>query len=90
MSSPIVSHNRLGRWSSDDSEKSEKTVLDYAKEASKKEVQAQAEQPATKGPPLPFHTIEGYGGGALTPMAYLVNPARRATSSACPRRRFPT
>jgi hypothetical protein len=27
-----------------------------------------------KGPPLPFHTIEGYGGGAITPMAYLVNP----------------
>lgn len=27
-----------------------------------------------KGPPLPFHTIEGYGGGSITPMAYLVNP----------------
>jgi hypothetical protein len=27
----------------------------------------------TKGPPLPFHTIEGYGGGAITPIAYLVN-----------------
>jgi hypothetical protein len=27
-----------------------------------------------KGLPLPFHTIEGYGGGAITPMAYLVNP----------------
>jgi hypothetical protein len=27
-----------------------------------------------KAPPLPFHTIEGYGGGAITPMAYLVNP----------------
>ena len=26
-------------------------------------------------PPLPFHTIEGYGGGAITPIAYLVNPA---------------
>ena len=26
-----------------------------------------------KGPALPFHTIEGYGGGAITPMAYLVN-----------------
>ena len=25
-------------------------------------------------PPLPFHTIEGVGGGAITPMAYLVNP----------------
>lgn len=28
-----------------------------------------------KSPPLPFHTIEGVGGGAITPMAYLVNPA---------------
>jgi hypothetical protein len=27
-----------------------------------------------KGPPLPFHCIEGYGGAAITPMAYLVNP----------------
>lgn len=33
---------------------------------------AQDEQ---KGPPLPFITIEGQGGGAITPMAYLVNPA---------------
>jgi hypothetical protein len=34
-----------------------------------------ADAPAEKGPPLPFHTIEGVGGGAITPMAYLVNPA---------------
>ena len=27
-----------------------------------------------EAPPLPFHSIEGYGGGAITPMAYLVNP----------------
>jgi len=32
------------------------------------------EAPQTEAPPLPFHTIEGYGGGAITPMAYLVNP----------------
>lgn len=31
-------------------------------------------QDEEKGPPLPFHTIEGVGGGAITPMAYLVNP----------------
>ena len=31
------------------------------------------EPPPSKGPPLPFHTIEGPGGGAITPMAYLVN-----------------
>lgn len=30
--------------------------------------------PPAKGPPLPVHTIEGYGGGAITPTAYLVNP----------------
>ena len=34
-----------------------------------------APPPAEKGPPLPFITIEGQGGGAITPMAYLVNPA---------------
>ena len=32
-----------------------------------------------KGPPLPFHTIEGYGGGAITPMAYLVNAGDECT-----------
>ena len=26
-----------------------------------------------KGPPLPFHSIEGYSGGAITPMAYICN-----------------
>jgi hypothetical protein len=36
-----------------------------------------ATQPAEEPPPLPFHTIEGYGGGAITPMAYLVNPGPR-------------
>ena len=34
----------------------------------------QANGQEEKGPPLPFHCIEGYGGGAITPMAYLVNP----------------
>ncbi|MBN2294149.1 MAG: DUF3034 family protein [Pirellulales bacterium] len=32
---------------------------------------------AYAAPPLPFHTIEGVGGGAITPMAYLVNPEPR-------------
>jgi hypothetical protein len=41
---------------------------------------APASAPAPeKGPPLPFHTIEGYGGGAITPMAYLVNPGDECT-----------
>jgi hypothetical protein len=37
--------------------------------------QASAPPADEKGPPLPFITIEGQGGGAFTPMAYLVNPA---------------
>jgi hypothetical protein len=37
---------------------------------------AQDAQEEEKGPPLPFITIEGVGGGAITPMAYLVNPAK--------------
>jgi hypothetical protein len=37
--------------------------------------QQPAAAPAPAAPPLPFHTIEGYGGGAITPIAYLVNPA---------------
>lgn len=38
------------------------------------------QEPTPKGTPLPFHTIEGYGGGAITPIAYLVNgPANGAT-----------
>ena len=42
---------------------------------------APAADPAPeKGPPLPFHTIEGYGGGAITPMAYLVNPGPADTT----------
>ena len=27
-------------------------------------------------PPLPVHTVEGLGGGAITPMAYLDSPER--------------
>lgn len=36
---------------------------------------ATAAEPAPgDGPPLPVHTIEGGGGAAITPIAYLVNP----------------
>lgn len=31
------------------------------------------EHHACKGPPIPFHSIEGYSGGAITPMAYICN-----------------
>jgi hypothetical protein len=30
--------------------------------------------PPEEPPPLPFHSIEGVGGGAITSIAYLVNP----------------
>jgi len=35
----------------------------------------EAPAPDDDPPPLPFHSVEGYGGGAITPMAYLVNPS---------------
>ena len=47
---------------------------DAAAQATEAAAPAPAAQPE-KGPPLPFITIEGAGGGAFTPMAYLVNPA---------------
>jgi len=34
---------------------------------------------ASKAPPIPFHTIDGYGGAAFTPIAYLVNPGPKGT-----------
>jgi hypothetical protein len=48
------------------------TFADEAVEMSVEDATAAAapEEP----PPLPFHSIEGVGGGAITPMAYLVNP----------------
>jgi len=33
----------------------------------------------TKGPPIPFHSIEGYSGGPITPMAYLCNPGPKGS-----------
>lgn len=47
-------------------------------------------QPDEKGPPLPFHTIEGYGGGAITPMAYLVNPGKKGEAFGLPAAAFST
>jgi len=48
-----------------------------------------ADKPADeKGPPLPFHSIEGYGGGAITPMAYLVNPGPKDTIFGLPSAAF--
>ncbi len=46
------------------------------------EAGAEAEAPPAapaKAPPLPIHTIEGYGGAAITPVAYLVNPGAEGT-----------
>ena len=45
-------------------------------------VQSPAE--AGKGPPLPFHTIEGVAGGTITPMAYLSNPGPEGTTIGLP------
>lgn len=44
------------------------------------------ESPAkpAKAPPLPVHTIEGYGGGAITPTAYLANPGAPGTTIGLP------
>ena len=48
-----------------------------------------ADKPADeKSPPLPFHSIEGYGGGAITPMAYLVNPGPKGTIFGLPSAAF--
>jgi len=44
---------------------------------------APAAQPV-KGPPLPFHGIEGYSGGVITPMAYLCNPGPKNTFCSIP------
>ncbi|MGD0382025.1 MAG: DUF3034 family protein [Thermoguttaceae bacterium] len=55
-------------------------AAEYASYAEADETATQAADGAApaaapdKALPLPFHTIEGYGGGAITPMAYLVNP----------------
>ncbi len=52
-------------------------------------LRAFAEEPdpvaaAAEPPPLPFHTIEGVGGGAITPMAYLINAPAKGETLALP------
>jgi hypothetical protein len=55
------------------------------KNAAKEEAKAEAAtteaatQPQGKGPPLPFHTLEGVGGALAVPMAYVVNPGPPGT-----------
>ena len=56
---------------------SQPAVQSAASATGEKEVAKADAAPATKGPPLPFHTIEGVGGGAITPMAYLVDPPKK-------------
>ena len=48
------------------------------------ETVAADEAAPTKGPPLPLHCIEGYGGGAITPVAYLVNPGGEGVMDSLP------
>jgi len=43
-----------------------------------------APAPAKKAPPLPLHTIEGVGGVAVVPVAYLVNPGPEGTNVGLP------
>ena len=43
-----------------------------------------AEAAQSDGPPLPVHTIEGGGGAAITPIAYLVNPGPEGTQFGLP------
>ncbi len=52
-------------------------AISFGVSASAQDAAEQASPPPAdeKAPPLPFITIEGQGGGAITPMAYLVNPA---------------
>ncbi|HDZ21465.1 hypothetical protein LCGC14_0124820 [marine sediment metagenome] len=48
------------------------------------ESDASVDEPAVKGPPLPLHCIEGYGGGAITPIAYVVNPGAKGNILSVP------
>lgn len=58
--------------------------LDQAASLTKAEEFRWLPDPAAKGLPLPFHTIEGYGGGAITPIAYLVNGGGKNTAFGYP------
>jgi len=61
-------------WAADQAQQTSPQVAEVKADGTK----AQAENASeTKGPPLPVHTIEGYGGGAITPTAYLVNPGSK-------------
>jgi hypothetical protein len=65
---------------------SEETWLAAAEKVAQKEVEsaAVAEAPPGKAPPLPFHCIEGYSGGPITPMAYLCNPGAKGAVCSTP------
>jgi len=58
--------------------------LDQAAPAAKADEFRWFADPNAKGLPLPFHTIEGYGGGAITPIAYLVNGGGKNTAFGYP------
>jgi hypothetical protein len=67
------------------------TWLAMTEKAAAKEAQppqTQPEAPPGEPPPLPFHTIEGYGGACITPMAYLVNPGKPGTIAGMPSTSF--
>ncbi len=54
-------------------------LLAQKAEARKAEAGAAAADPAKKGPPIPLITIEGVGGGVITPMAYMCNTGPAGT-----------
>lgn len=54
-------------------------LLAQKAEARKADAAADADKPAKKGPPIPLLTIEGVGGGAITPMAYMCNTGPAGT-----------
>jgi len=59
----------------------EETWLGAAEKVAEKEIESAAGSEAlpAKAPPLPFHCIEGYSGGPITPMAYLCNPGAKGS-----------
>ena len=46
----------------------------YADNPNTEQAVSPSESPPSEPPPLPFFTIEGMGGGSITPMAYLISP----------------
>ncbi|MCD6365487.1 MAG: DUF3034 family protein, partial [Planctomycetes bacterium] len=57
---------------------------DKSAEAVVKPLDSKPQPQLAKAPPLPFHCIEGYSGGAITPMAYLCNAGAKGCVCSTP------